>query len=121
MLIDERGRLFGKINVIDFIVLLFVLCLLPVIPFAYKIMNKPQVIEIATHYEISKNCPNCEHPKNKKIPLGELKPLEWSGVCKGCKNEVMFIKPKPKPKPNYEYIYKQIEYKQLFKEKGWLE
>ncbi len=48
MLIDERGRLFGKINVIDFIVLLFVLCLLPMFYFGYKIFTKPIVIKPPT-------------------------------------------------------------------------
>ncbi len=46
MLIDERGRLFGKINVIDFIVLLFVLCLTPSLWFGYKIMTREVEVEI---------------------------------------------------------------------------
>ena len=39
-LIDEKGKLFGKINVIDFLVLLFFLGLSPMFYFGYKIFNK---------------------------------------------------------------------------------
>lgn len=39
--IDKKGRLFGKINVIDFLVLVFILCLMPVFYFGYKIIDKP--------------------------------------------------------------------------------
>jgi len=39
-IIDEKGKLFGKINVIDFLVLLFFLCLAPMFYFGYKIFNK---------------------------------------------------------------------------------
>ena len=39
-IIDEKGRLFGKINVIDFMVVLFLLSLTPMFYFGYKIFNK---------------------------------------------------------------------------------
>lgn len=39
-IIDEKGRLFGRINVIDFLVLLFFLGLSPMFYFGYKIFNK---------------------------------------------------------------------------------
>ena len=39
-IIDEKGKLFSKINVIDFLVLLFLLCLSPMFYFGYKIFNK---------------------------------------------------------------------------------
>lgn len=38
--IDDKGRLFGKINVIDFIALFFLLCLVPMLYFGNKIFNK---------------------------------------------------------------------------------
>ncbi len=41
-IIDEKGRLFGKINVIDFLVILFLLSLSPMFYFGYKIFNKKQ-------------------------------------------------------------------------------
>lgn len=39
-IIDEKGRLFGKINVIDFSVILFLICLMPFFYFGYKIFIK---------------------------------------------------------------------------------
>ena len=39
-IMDEKGRLFGKINVIDFLVILFLLSLTPMFYFGYKIHNK---------------------------------------------------------------------------------
>jgi len=44
-IIDEKGKLFGKINVIDFLVVLFLFCLIPVFYFGYKILNRPVVVE----------------------------------------------------------------------------
>lgn len=40
MLIDEKGRLFGKINLIDFLVIVFLLALTPMFWFGYKIFTK---------------------------------------------------------------------------------
>jgi len=37
--IDEKGRLFGKINIIDFLVLVFFLFILPAIFFSYKLVK----------------------------------------------------------------------------------
>ena len=48
-MIDKKGRIHifkFKINIIDFLVLLFLLCLLPMFYFGYKIMTKPQVLEV---------------------------------------------------------------------------
>ncbi len=40
-MIDEKGRLFGKINVIDFLAILLVFCLMPMLYFGYKIFHRP--------------------------------------------------------------------------------
>ena len=59
-LIDEKGKLFGKINIIDFLVVLFLLCILPLGYFGYKILTKePEVtrgefIEIEGDYQFIK-------------------------------------------------------------------
>lgn len=47
-IIDEKGRLFGKVNIIDFLAILFFLGLLPMFYFGYKIFSKrpPQSVEI---------------------------------------------------------------------------
>ena len=56
--IDEKGRLFSKINVIDFLIILFLLCLAPAFYFGYKIVTKKPVV-IAPEMEwieIEANC-----------------------------------------------------------------
>lgn len=54
-IIDEKGRLFGKINVIDFLVILFLLTLMPMFYFGYKIFQKKPV-EPKVYTEIEINC-----------------------------------------------------------------
>jgi hypothetical protein len=50
--IDDKGRLFGKINIIDFTVILFLLCILPMFYFGYRIFTKrPQQAEPAPALE----------------------------------------------------------------------
>lgn len=44
--IDEKGRLFGKINIIDFLVILFLVSFLPMLYFAVKLYKKPPVLKI---------------------------------------------------------------------------
>ena len=39
-IIDEKGRIFGKWNIIDFLVVIFCLCLTPMFYFGYRIMTK---------------------------------------------------------------------------------
>lgn len=46
-IIDEKGRLFGKVNIIDFLVILFLISLTPIFYFAYKILNKTRTENIA--------------------------------------------------------------------------
>ena len=66
-IIDEKGRLFGKINVIDFSVILFLFCFTPMFYFGYKLFNKktsiPEVqkeffIEIEIDFEFIKVKPD---------------------------------------------------------------
>ena len=46
-IIDEKGRLLGKINAIDFLVIIFFLSLTPMFYFGYKISHKkPSALEI---------------------------------------------------------------------------
>ncbi len=51
-LIDEKGRLFGKINIIDFFVILFLVSLTPMFYFIYKILNKPRTENITVTSEV---------------------------------------------------------------------
>jgi len=52
MIIDEKGILFGKINIIDFLAIVFILALLPMFWYGYKIINKqPPEVAIPTDYK----------------------------------------------------------------------
>lgn len=42
-IIDEKGRLFGKINLIDFLVLMFLFCLMPMAYFGYRFLTTSPV------------------------------------------------------------------------------
>ena len=42
-IIDEKGRLFGKVNIIDFLVLLFIFFLVPMFYFGYKLFSKKNI------------------------------------------------------------------------------
>lgn len=57
-MIDEKGKLFGKINVIDFLVILFLLCIFPAFYYGYKIMNRKVEVETTTEefIEIETDC-----------------------------------------------------------------
>jgi hypothetical protein len=43
-IIDRKGRLFGKINVIDFLVVVFLFCFIPMFYYGYKIFTKRSAI-----------------------------------------------------------------------------
>lgn len=45
-MIDEKGRIFGKINAIDFLVIIFLVSLLPALYFVYKIADKSRGLQI---------------------------------------------------------------------------
>jgi hypothetical protein len=47
-IIDEKGKLFGKINVLDFLAILFLIYLTPVFYFGYKIFIKKQATPAVT-------------------------------------------------------------------------
>ena len=49
-ILDSNGRIFGKINLIDFMVIIFVVCLTPVFYFGYKISKKPVKETIQEEY-----------------------------------------------------------------------
>lgn len=58
-LIDDKGRIFGKINVIDFLVILFLFCLIPMFYFGYKVFSRrdnQQIIQKKEFIQIEVNC-----------------------------------------------------------------
>lgn len=64
-IIDEKGRFFGKINVIDFLVILLVLCILPAFYLGYKIMTKKPVVGVAPKKEFIEVQIDCQLIKVK--------------------------------------------------------
>ena len=65
-IIDKEGRLFGRINVIDFIVLLFILGLMPMFYYGYRIFKLPHLAPI-----------NWEQRYNEKVKEYEKKVKEY--------------------------------------------
>lgn len=53
-IIDENGRLFGKINVIDLLVIIFFLFLTPTFYFGYRIFHKKPVAPVTENVEAQK-------------------------------------------------------------------
>ncbi len=41
-IIDNRGMVFGKINIIDLLVVIFILCLTPMLWYGYKLFKAPK-------------------------------------------------------------------------------
>jgi len=48
-IIDEKGRLFGKINIIDIIVVVFLLSLVPMVYYGYRIVTAEKIIPDQEH------------------------------------------------------------------------
>jgi len=99
MLIDKKGMLniLGwRVNIIDFLVLLFVLCLTPMFYFSWKIITRPQVQEVqdatefaeVTDYTITHSCPICGQAIKIKVPLGELPQRYYKHICPNCHNGI---------------------------------
>ncbi len=54
-IIDEKGRLFGRINVIDFVVIVFLLALVPIVYLGYNIAaakSKKDVAQISVNIQV---------------------------------------------------------------------
>ena len=83
--IDEKGKLFGKINVIDFMVILFFLGFIPVLYFGSKIISvRPSIEEEKEFIEIDVNCKFSKIKPNvlKLIKIGD-KETDYKGVTIG--------------------------------------
>lgn len=69
-LIDEKGRLFGKVNIIDFLALLFILSLVPMVYFGYRIFHPKAVqkIIIGPRFDIEVICKSIKlKPETAKL------------------------------------------------------
>ena len=74
-IIDQRGRLFGKINIIDFLVILFMVAILAAGSFAYKFLTEEPTITTEEKFiiEIETNCQfnGIEPEELKLISVGD--------------------------------------------------
>ena len=86
-IIDEKGRLFGKVNVIDSLVILFLLCILPAFYFGYKILTKKSVVVETSKIEFVEIETDCRFIKLrpevlKLISVGDEE-LDENGEVRG--------------------------------------
>jgi hypothetical protein len=86
-IIDEKGRLFGKINIIDFLVILFLISLTPMFYFGYKIFTKKTSVKteepkIYTEMEINGKFTKVGPDTLKLITVGD-KELDETGKVIG--------------------------------------
>lgn len=99
MIIDNQGRIFGKWNVIDFLVIMFLLiAVLPCIYFGYKInTQKMPPASVPTYYTMNKPCPNCQAVIEIRIDKGIAAPKFHSMTCNHCEVEVRITLADKKP------------------------
>jgi len=81
-IIDEKGKVFGKINIIDLVVVLFVICFIPsVFYFGYKNMIQKKLPKIAEQKVIQKT--------REKFFIDESRYIEVNGVLFGSNPEIV--------------------------------
>lgn len=100
-IIDEKARLFGKINVIDFFALLFLISLLPMFYFGYKIFTKKpeKILEPNKFIEVEINAKFIKvEPKVLRLISEKDKEVDEKGMVIG---EIISL---GEPKP-YEYKF----------------
>ena len=97
-LIDDKGRIFGKINIIDFIIVLVALVLIPAFYVGQKLMREfysgtalYDRTEYSPSYEIKRKCPNCGAAILIEIKKGvpATGTFPYKTTCRYCKCEVM--------------------------------
>jgi len=97
-IIDGKGRLFGKINIIDFLVIVAILVLIPGFYIGQKLMRKfykgtelYHWSDDATFYVVKRDCPNCESPISVHINKGKLaaSAFPYKITCPVCEIEVI--------------------------------
>jgi len=113
---NKEGKIFGRINVIDFIVLMICIVGISAGIFAKTTFrNRPEPEPITT-YRITRTCPNCGLSIPIEIDKGKLIPKQTEPIiCERCGNEIVLIKHIGEPQPPnysqmfYEFLYKNRE------------
>lgn len=89
-MIDKNGRIFGKLNIVDFLALCFVLMVAPAGYFGWKIATKKPVVDFKTTtcYKKEFSCPNCEKTIEIWKTKGHPMPEQFKDVCPYCKCKI---------------------------------
>ncbi len=83
-IIDEKGRLFGKINIIDFLIIFFLIFMTPTLYFGYKLFHRRLVRVEANLKEIEMDFKFIElRPEIAKVVAVGDKELDENGVVIG--------------------------------------
>ena len=111
-LMNRRGMLFGnRLNLIDALVLIFLLGLIPMIYYGIKLANKPIVQPPpTTQYKMSYTCPICKKSISVQIDYGKELEKNHEVECGYCKNRVLVNKPKPQIMPPIDWIQEHHRY-----------
>jgi len=82
MFIDNKGRLFGKVNIIDFLALIFLISLIPMIWLGNRIYKKPMPV---VEYEGLKK--QIEEARQSREKVNALKEIECQEKIK-CQDKI---------------------------------
>jgi len=110
-LIDERGKLFGKINIIDFLVVLCIVAFVPTAWYGQKILSQKDEVDLGPDYTVFRRCPNCKWEHMITLDKGTPVPTSHKVICPQCGIDVELIKQKSKPEIKEDYV--QEYYKRL--------
>ena len=126
-IIDDKGMLFGnRINLIDYLAIVFILCCIPAFYYGFRILTKkPVEVTITNYYVKHRACPNCDNAviidtiegEARGIPKGEPLPKFYEAICDVCENEVVLINRKslhPVP-PNWTLMLHKLLYEEKIK------
>ena len=117
MLIDDKGRFFGKINIIDCLVGILLISFIPIIYYGFVMLNKPNpnsnpIILPPTQYTMSYTCPICSKQISIGIDFGEKLEKNHLVECGYCKNKVVVNKSEPNLTYQEQYYRFMLENKQ---------
>jgi len=91
-IIDEKGKLFKKINVIDFLVILFLFCFIPVFYFSFKLFTKEEKPKEYIDIEVNCNFIKIRPEVLKLIAIGDREIDDKGAVI----DEIIWLgEPKP--------------------------
>ena len=113
-MIDEKGMLKifkWKINIIDFVIIVFVICTICCGITMYKNATKPIEYVPRTTYTIYRTCPICNDSQSIEINLRKCPPTFYKTVCSNCKNIVVLIK---RPDPPMRTLPEETDYVQEY-------